>query len=50
MVFAGREEEVGVSRVELDLVDGVSVADVVLDALVGGWLEDADYATGACHC
>lgn len=50
MVFAGGEKEVGVSRVELDLVDGVPVADVVLDAGLRGGVEDAHDAARPRYC
>lgn len=49
MVLAGREEEVGVPGVELDLVDGVAVAHVVLDAGLRGGVEDAHDAARPRH-
>lgn len=35
---------------ELDFVDGMAVADVVLDAGLCGGLEDTDDAAGARYC
>lgn len=49
VVLASREQQVGIPRVELDLVDGVTVTDVMLNAGHGRGLEDPDHAAGASH-
>lgn len=48
VVLGDCQEEVGVPGVELDLVDGVAVADKVSDAGHGRWAEQADDAPRSC--